>query len=162
MSEHTQNTWEYRRWAQDDSTIAKMREVGMEPTERMGNNGERYITDSEGVVCAVYATTTPKRGKGHDHADDARDKRAHLIAAAPDLLAALEQALPYVEDAEVLGGFKKGVVDGHLRMIRNAIARATCKDSLHVQSSAEPAPNDTVYFERGRKTDPANWEGGKA
>lgn len=51
-------------------------------------------------------------------------KLAHLFAAAPDLFDALEQALPYVEDAQVLGGFKKGVVEGHLKMIRAALARA--------------------------------------
>lgn len=42
-----------------------------------------------------------------------------------------------------------------MRMASAAIARAEGK-----APSAEPAPNDTVYFERGRKTDPANWEGG--
>lgn len=53
---------------------------------------------------------------------------AALIAAAPDLLEALYDALPYVEDVlsdpEQLACFKKGVVQRHAAAIRAAITKA--------------------------------------
>ena len=54
---------------------------------------------------------------------------ARLIAAAPDLLDALLDALPYVEDVlsdpAALACFKPGTVQRHAKAIRAAIARAT-------------------------------------
>lgn len=54
---------------------------------------------------------------------------ARLIAAAPGLLEALYDALPYVEDVlsnkEQLACFKAGVVQKHAAAIRAAIAKAT-------------------------------------
>ena len=53
---------------------------------------------------------------------------ARLLAAAPELLAALYDALPYVEDVLAdpaqLGCFKSGVVQRHAKAIRAAIAKA--------------------------------------
>lgn len=52
-----------------------------------------------------------------------------LMAAAPKLLEALLDALPYVEDVignpEQLACFKKGTVQAHARAIRAAIEEAT-------------------------------------
>ncbi len=54
---------------------------------------------------------------------------AQLAAAAPDLLEALLDALPYVEDVldnpEQLACFKTGTVERHAKAIRAAIAKAT-------------------------------------
>jgi hypothetical protein len=54
---------------------------------------------------------------------------ARLAAAAPDLLEALLDALPYVEDVldnpEQLACFKAGTVERHAKAIRAAIAKAT-------------------------------------
>ena len=53
---------------------------------------------------------------------------ARLLAAAPELLAALYDALPYVEDVlsdpAQLACFKSGVVQRHAKAIRAAIAKA--------------------------------------
>ncbi len=61
------------------------------------------------------------------HKAEALDAR--LIAAAPDLLEALLDALPYVEDVldnpEQLACFKAGTVERHAKAIRAAIAKAT-------------------------------------
>ena len=52
-----------------------------------------------------------------------------LIAAAPELLEALLNALPYVEDVlsdkDQLACFKPGTVQAHAKAIREAIAKAT-------------------------------------
>ncbi len=56
---------------------------------------------------------------------------AHLIAAAPDLLEALINSIPYMEDliamekAGVDSGFKPNVVKSDLRKAQAAIAKAT-------------------------------------
>lgn len=54
---------------------------------------------------------------------------ARLIAAAPELLEALLDALPYVEDVLAdpaqLACFKPGVVQKHAAAIRAAVAKAT-------------------------------------
>lgn len=53
---------------------------------------------------------------------------ARLLASAPELLAALYDALPYVEDVlsdpAQLACFKSGVVQRHAKAIRAAIAKA--------------------------------------
>jgi len=71
-----------------------------------------------------------------DRADRAREdaidreleERARLRDAAPDLLAALLDALPYIEDVianpDQLACFKPGIVEAHARAARAAIAKA--------------------------------------
>ena len=60
---------------------------------------------------------------------ETRHANARLIAAAPELLDALLDALPYVEDVlsdpVALACFKPGTVQRHAAAIRAAIARAT-------------------------------------
>ena len=69
-------------------------------------------------VCSVYLRTV----KGRTEAN------ARLVAAAPELLAALYDAMPYVEDVlsdpAQLACFKSGVVQRHAKAIRAAIAKA--------------------------------------
>ncbi len=52
------------------------------------------------------------------------EDNARLIAAAPDLLAALYLALPFVEDHEGSEIYKPGTVSQAVKTIRAAIARA--------------------------------------
>lgn len=58
-----------------------------------------------------------------------QEPNARLIAAAPDLLEALCNALPYLDDVladkDQLACFKPGVVQAHAKAIRAAIAKAT-------------------------------------
>jgi hypothetical protein len=72
--------------------------------------GFRAIVDSEGVtVC---------------NPSPMGEANARLIAAAPDLLAALYLALPFVEDHEGEEIYKPGTVKKAIATIRAAIARA--------------------------------------
>jgi hypothetical protein len=57
-------------------------------------------------------------------AETRRPKDARLIAAAPDLLAALYLALPFVEDHEESEIYKPGAVADAIRKIRAAIDKA--------------------------------------
>jgi len=75
----------------------------------------RNIEDSTGETVAQVLDLD-------DYANDI--KRARLIAAAPDLLAALYLALPFVEDHEGSEIYKPGAVAEAIRKIRAAIAKA--------------------------------------
>jgi hypothetical protein len=88
---------------------------------------------------ALYA-----RGYSREYADNAEADRhdrmreeeidrqleasARLRDAAPELLAALLDALPYIEDVianpDQLACFKPGIVEAHARAARAAIAKA--------------------------------------
>jgi hypothetical protein len=67
---------------------------------------------------------------GHDavgeivFSETRRPEDARLIAAAPDLLAALYIALPFVEDHEGDPTYKPGYVSKSVATIRAAIAKA--------------------------------------
>jgi hypothetical protein len=75
----------------------------------------RNIEDSTGETVAQVLDLD-------DYANDI--KRARLIAAAPDLLAALYLALPFVEDHEESEIYKPGAVADAIRKIRAAIDKA--------------------------------------
>ena len=65
--------------------------------------------------------------RGHavgEYVDTRNPADAHLIAAAPDLLAALCTALPFVEDHEDSNIYKAGAVAKALATIRAAIEKA--------------------------------------
>lgn len=81
---------------------ARLKAKGVElppPVDNIGNNGEVYVRDANGEgelgtrVAIVHATLDYKRGQGHKLDDPERDRRARLIAAAPELLAAAEKVL---------------------------------------------------------------------
>jgi hypothetical protein len=57
------------------------------------NNGEIAITSEEGRICVVDCKADYKRGQGYLAQCEERDANARLIAAAPDLLEALQWAL---------------------------------------------------------------------
>lgn len=82
MSSHTQGKLIYRPWAQDDETIAQMKTVGMKPSPRMGNMGERYISRESGEgIAHVLPLHTPRRGKGYLLEDAERDANARRLVA---------------------------------------------------------------------------------
>jgi hypothetical protein len=82
----------------------------------IGYEGSEIGTGNKTVAVTLTAN------KGEE--DDEEKANASLIAAAPDLLAALYEALPYVTDAADDPAFKKGVVSRHVERIRKAIAKA--------------------------------------
>jgi hypothetical protein len=83
--------WHVKWYAHDEKMRADMRSVGMNAeadTQALSSDGERLVYNADGnVVCRVDPTKTFKRGKGHEHADAARDARASLLASAPSLYA---------------------------------------------------------------------------
>lgn len=78
------------------------------------------ITDRRGAQIALW----PPSGGTLENCANGR-----LLAAAPELLAALLDALPYVEDVLAdpgqLACFKPGIVKKHAAAVRAAITKAT-------------------------------------
>ncbi len=93
---HTGGNWTFRKYSQSDAEVAKLRSVDMEPTLRLSNDGEAYVsTDLEDavspVIAAVRCQTEFKRGKGWQTECAEREANARLIAAAPDMIAELKR-----------------------------------------------------------------------
>jgi hypothetical protein len=95
---HTPGPWLYRPILGEPEDIEKMREFGMEPVQAMTNEGQRYVMAPDKRVCLVdMQCEGVKRNERHKSVDAERDAIARLIAAAPELLAALHAALPALE-----------------------------------------------------------------
>jgi hypothetical protein len=88
----------------------------------MSHTTAPWVIADDGTIEARFAGLV-------GHVANVSQANARLIAAAPDLLEALLDALPYVEDVldnpEQLACFKAGTVQRHAKAIRAAIAKAT-------------------------------------
>jgi hypothetical protein len=74
-----------------------------------------------GLICKLYS---PDVHLCNLNIPVSVEANARLIAAAPELLAALYDALHFVEDMETDLSFKNGIVKKHVATIRAAIAKA--------------------------------------
>ena len=86
---HTPGPWRFREYAQDADKIAQLREVGMQPTRALSNEGGAYVVAENVRVAVVDIQSEFKRGRGHESVCAERDANARLIAAAPTLYEAL-------------------------------------------------------------------------
>ena len=96
MSEkkYTEGSWEFSIYGLPVEMIEQQRRLGIEPTRMLSNDGSTTIMggpeDDRRPVARVECQAPFKRGQGHKSECAERDANARLIAAAPDLLAALE------------------------------------------------------------------------
>lgn len=81
-----------------------------------------YVADS--TTTALVAKVYPADGRAWDQPHETTESRAALIAAAPDLLAALEWAMHHVENVFALAN-RHDSERPQLDAARAAIARAT-------------------------------------
>ena len=89
---HTPGPWKFREYAQTDEMLAEARSLGLEPTRYINNDGSVPVSAAETGICTVSCQTPFRRGSGHRAECDERDANARLIAAAPELLEALQHA----------------------------------------------------------------------
>lgn len=94
--------WIFRQYIGDlipDDVAEMMKAKGMKPPapvpalDNAGNCSVFEVDDAGevvGTVALVRPVLEPKRGQGHKLEDPERDARAHLIAAAPELLESLK------------------------------------------------------------------------
>ena len=84
------------------------------------DGGARILDDDELIIAGIYGFSAPDR-------DGQEDANARLIAAAPDLLAALKGLLESIQDVERETNTMYGTLDGALADARAAIAKAESK-----------------------------------
>lgn len=94
--------WSYRKFAQSDEDLAQMetmRRNGMSiwPTLMLNNEGQAIVMQGDKRIAVVDSHSKVKRGEGHKSECEIRDANARLIAATPDLLAALEDLIVNVD-----------------------------------------------------------------
>lgn len=65
-------------------------QFGIKPVPALTNEGSRFVMSPAGRIALVDCQTEFKRGKGHQADCAERDANARLIAAAPEMLAALQ------------------------------------------------------------------------
>lgn len=97
--------WSYRKFAQSDEDLAqikKMQQGGMDikPTFLVTNEGQAVVMQGDKRIACVDMHADYKRGERHKTECPERDANARLIAAAPDLLAALEAAADLMEQED--------------------------------------------------------------
>lgn len=89
-TKHTEGPWTYTKFAQSAEDLELMKKHGIEPTLLCNNEGQAIVMAGDYRVALVDCHTKFKRGNGHKTECAVREANARLIAAAPELLAALE------------------------------------------------------------------------
>lgn len=100
---HTPGPWTFDVYAHSAEEVEHLRARGLTPIQNCGNDGERYVMcgargseDRFRVAVVDSRLDRVRRGKHatpYDAPDAERDANARLIAAAPDLYAALRAIL---------------------------------------------------------------------
>lgn len=125
---HTPAPWSFREWMHTKEDLAEVRRLeasglAIHPIAAVMNSGERIVMAESGRVALVDCQTPFKRGQGSTTECAVRDANARLIAAAPDLLAALKLAFRELNGGhDRLSGLEHA--EAH-RLARAAINRAT-------------------------------------
>ena len=102
MSKHTPAPWSFAFYAMSPKNVVAARKLGIEPARMLANEGQVSITaqDGERHICFVTRQVPARRGQGYKTECAERDANAHLIAAAPDLLAAVRAFIAEHENLE--------------------------------------------------------------
>jgi len=99
-SDHTPGPWDFPMFAISDEDREMAERLGMEVPRFHHNDGAVSIMAGSGderkAVANVLCQTRFKRGEGYRTVCNERDANARLVAAAPDLLAALKWAVTVI------------------------------------------------------------------
>lgn len=124
---HTPGPWKTRLYFQDEADLAELQELGIEPTKALTNDGARAVMAGETRVALIDCQTKFKRGQGHRSDCPERDANARLIAAAPELLAAIKP-LAFSDTKNPPPGVESTDWRAAVHAARTALAAATCAD----------------------------------
>ncbi len=92
-AKHTPGPWTFTIWAQNKEQRKQIEAAGLKPTKFITNDGGVVVMSDTGRVCTVDAKSNFKRGQGYQLDCPERDANAVLVAAAPELLALLEELI---------------------------------------------------------------------
>lgn len=124
-AKHTPGPWSCKFFHGTPEDLEQMKKFGMKPVLALTNDGSRYVMAESGRVALVDCQTEYKRGKGHETECATRDANALLIAAAPDLLAALGNALRSMEYAAMaLEAPEKCALRENIEQAKEALKKA--------------------------------------
>lgn len=94
MTSFTPGPWRFQVYAMHDDDVERAKQVGIEPTRLLTNDGMATVSapadDGPKPVARIVCHTPYKRGTGYKVDCAERDANAHLIAAAPDMYQALK------------------------------------------------------------------------
>lgn len=124
----TPGPWVARLYSGDAATRASMEEAGIPQVRMLMNDGAMSVASEDACsetprICLVDCKTPHKRGQGYLTECATRDANAHLIAAAPDLYAALERLLEQYSNVRSAEQYPQGD-SGSMKEARAALAKA--------------------------------------
>jgi len=98
-TKHTPGPWAWRnKYFRDELQIKQGREIGIEPTQCLTNDGATAVMAGDRRVALVDLQANIKKRYWSTADDPERDANARLIAAAPELVEALAGALWTAEE----------------------------------------------------------------
>jgi hypothetical protein len=118
-TKHTPGPWVVRVYAHTDDDMAEMEKLGIRPVRMLTNDGCVPVMSADYRVALVDCQADYKRGQGYRAECAERDANAVLIAAAPELLAALQSVMGFINTDSRFDEFTE------MQTARAAIAKAT-------------------------------------
>jgi len=102
-TKHTPAPWTWNKYFGGELQVKQGREIGIEPTQCLTNDGATAVMAGDRRVALVDLQANIKKRYWSTADDPERDANARLIAAAPELVEAHQSAIENITRALELG-----------------------------------------------------------